>query len=430
VRMVSACLAILGAAVGQLASGGAPVEAGGVSELSVLYIAMGEGAAEGLFAYSVQNLRERGGFRGEVFVITDRPQCVPTDRRYVTTIVPVSKSMAVLGADRAPIDVNSSKLSESLLDVSYYKTHKMRLFELLPPRVQYVLYLDTDVIPALSLVTFLGGAARLGMPRHRTRTDPHVFDIAVFREVRSRPTANSSTRAVMGQPYHTGAVLMKRGLSEGCLEKWLSNVLEAARAKPSYVVRDQMAIGLAIKTSECTPFPLDAKYLYKVTVRKVADLRALQHVTRTGLVHHKLLDESDWGPFGEVLLDINGSAANLTRATLVRRVFDWLFWRNTEPTGFRWWAAANPECVPFATGSVQAQAVALGWLPLTKSPQDVVMLHSSDAAFTLLMGAVLAAAVAALALRRGHCGGARQRHRAGASRILDIEVRAAAEKGT
>mmetsp|Transcript_32894 Transcript_32894/g.81716 ORF Transcript_32894/g.81716 Transcript_32894/m.81716 type:complete len:118 (+) Transcript_32894:359-712(+) len=110
---------------------------------------MGEGAAEGLFAYSVKNLRKRGGF-GEVFVITDRPSCVPAG----TTIVPVPPSMAVLDAHGAPVDVNSSKLHESLLAVSYCKTHKMRLFELLPPRVQYVLYLDTDVIPGASMAAF------------------------------------------------------------------------------------------------------------------------------------------------------------------------------------------------------------------------------------------------------------------------------------
>jgi hypothetical protein len=277
------------------------------------------------------------------------------------------------------------------------------------------------------MAAFLGEIRRLGMPSRRTKTDPHVFDIAIFREVHSTsPTANLSRAqrlASMTQPYHGGVWLVKRGISEGCLEQWGRNVLEEARAKPSRVVRDQIQIARAIKTGECTPYPLDATYLYKVMVSRAGDLRPLQHVTRTGLVTSKLLDERHWSAFGEVLLGINGTAANQTHATLARRTFDRLLWRKKEPSGFRWWTASNPECVPSAAGSVQSQAVRAGWLPLTKAPPRVLL---SDAAACLLAAAALAAAAMAMAVcrRRLRAGGGwrcgvRHRHRAGAERIID-----------
>jgi hypothetical protein len=149
--------------------------------------------------------------------------------------------------------------------------------------------------------------------------------------------------------------------------------LAKAQQQPHLVVRDQIQLGNAVRVGACHPARLGLEYLHTVVVTQSEDMRPLEHVTRTGLVGRKDLTEAEWFTFGELLLGINGSAAQAlveerTPLETLASCFTRGLGRCTAPPqmSFKWWRARNPLCVrPDLEGrrSLHAQAFARGWLP-------------------------------------------------------------------
>ncbi|KAG8458282.1 hypothetical protein KFE25_001574 [Diacronema lutheri] len=369
------------------------------ADVAVVYVAMGRAVREAVFVYSVRNLRLRGGYSGDIYVVTDKPACVPRGARVIYS--PPSTAPEVQGTGHPlpqPHRVPAEDVSRSITRISYYKSHKMRLLQLLPAKVMYALYLDIDVVAAAPITQLLAERHRLDPPRARrdgvaagsaART-AHP-DLLMFREVRYRSgRVGADERVVQTEPFHTGALLLRRGTSDGCLGAWLNVTVRNALRDPTKHVRDQAAFGEAVAAGACTPGELSVLYLRTVAVTRREDLRPLQHVTRTGLMVKKGLSDADWYAFGQVLLGINGTAAARVarQPTLLQRLATRLGAAPAapdEPRGFRWWGARNPECVRVPRGSVDAQAIAAGWLPRTRGSPLVVVLVALLAAGALAL---------------------------------------------
>jgi hypothetical protein len=119
---------------------------------------------------------------------------------------------------------------------------------------------------------------------------------------------------------------------------------------------------------------LPEAWFRQVIVTRPDDLRVFQHITRSGLLLFKHLNDSDWYAFGQTLLAIDADGAAALRPL---RPPPSLWRRPTpgvhpdaaptgSPTGFRWWTARNPQCVRPAPGSVEWQALERGWLPAVR----------------------------------------------------------------
>lgn len=421
-------------------------------DVAVAYVAMGAGAREAILAYSVHNLRTRGKFNGPVYIVTDQPRCAPASTIVIT--VPPSRAPVEPRTGRpipSLVPVPPDDFTRSITKLSYYKSQKMRLLQLLPNDVTYVLYLDIDVVPALPIARLLAERHRLDpsraslleLPASRpplaakqrslTHTAPgsrgpqHVEarqssapSILLFAERRYRGARVSSPeRSVDGQPFHTGAFILRRNASERCLASWGNHTLTNALALPTKHVRDQIAFGLAMRDGGCVPGELSVLYLRTVVLTRQADLRVLQHVTRTNLVVKRDLSEDVWcapsrlprgtiacqGPrgclvcgwrplalsaadlatphprcrytFGELLVgvDANAARAAVPQPTLWQRLAQRVGLaarQREEPAGFRWWTARNPQCVRAPAGSIQDLAVEAKWLPSSRSRGNVL----------------------------------------------------------
>eukprot|EP00965_Chrysotila_dentata_P104159 3439513-Pleurochrysis_carterae.AAC.1 len=82
--------------------------------MAIAYIAVGNKATtEPYLALSLSNLRLLGGWQGEVFVVTDRAECVP----------PSAKAVAV-----PPMPADNDRHAA----VKYGKQFKQQLLEILP----------------------------------------------------------------------------------------------------------------------------------------------------------------------------------------------------------------------------------------------------------------------------------------------------------
>lgn len=102
---------------------------------AVVYISMGEGMSQsGIVDYSVASLRVIGRWNGDVYIITDAPDCF-TDlvNKHQVKTVPTN----------------------SLKDILHIKALKSKILTLLPDNVSSILYIDVDIIVSRSLDIFL-----------------------------------------------------------------------------------------------------------------------------------------------------------------------------------------------------------------------------------------------------------------------------------
>lgn len=102
---------------------------------AVVYISMGEGMSRsGMVDYSVASLRIIGKWNGDVYIITDAPDCFSglSSKHQVKTV-----------------------FTESLKDILHIKALKSRILTLLPESVSSILYIDVDIIVSRSLDIFL-----------------------------------------------------------------------------------------------------------------------------------------------------------------------------------------------------------------------------------------------------------------------------------
>lgn len=169
---------------------------------AVVYVCMGKMTTDPLVDYSIASLRKLGEFQGEIYIITDVPNC------FDTTILTYNISV---------IQVPSM---ETLMEI---KSLKPNLFKHLPTRIQSVLYLDVDIVVTKSLNSFF---------RELTTFPPNIispgslkqnqnFDFGSFYDSKSHFIGWCSGC----EKWHTGIIWLKRRYGEKCLQSWSSIIL-------------------------------------------------------------------------------------------------------------------------------------------------------------------------------------------------------------
>jgi len=254
-------------------------------DVAFIYIAMGPVIMSPLFFHATRTAREHGNWKGEIFVITDRPHCAPPG-----TTPLFSPSEPPLGSD--------------MDNVTYYKMMKTRVFSLLPLHVMYAIYLDSDIVIRADVQPLLDERFRLRIP---------TFGVAKS----ERSNILMFARLKPDEPAHSGVVIAHRVISRICLSAWGNQMLRLKHT------RDQAALGMVVRLGVCKPGPLPEKKLASTPtsrrVRNDGPWKMLVHVTRTGQ-WERLRTLGLLPKLGEQLLNVQGAASDT------------------------WWFASNEHC--------------------------------------------------------------------------------------
>ncbi len=156
-----------------------------------VYISIGSMAKETMADYSIATLRTLGGWKGAVYILTDKPSCfVDTAKAY--GVVPV----------KVP-----DRLSKSIMEI---KSLKAMMFEYLPKEINSVIYLDVDIVLQKPVRHFLIDIGSSYKKMHGN------FDIGAF------PDAEGHYLGFCNgcEKWHSGVLLVRRNEGEGCLKAW------------------------------------------------------------------------------------------------------------------------------------------------------------------------------------------------------------------
>jgi hypothetical protein len=100
---------------------------------AVVFVAMGAMASDPMVDYSIASVRKLGKWNGEIYVITDAPDCF---------------SDAVRDYEVKTIEVPPAK---SIIEI---KALKPKLMSMVPPHINGVLYMDVDILVTKNLASF------------------------------------------------------------------------------------------------------------------------------------------------------------------------------------------------------------------------------------------------------------------------------------
>ena len=162
-------------------------------EASVAFVfnAMGPFAQRSDVEYAVDSLRTIGGYRGEVFVVTDSPEC------YKASEGPLALTIVKVEAPQASV---SEKLRNPALLRTKYRMMKAQLLDILPPSSpEYLVYMDSDIVT-------IGPGCVDAYLRENTASWP--------------PEMAIRTRWPDGQQVHVGSFMMRRNHSESLIAAW------------------------------------------------------------------------------------------------------------------------------------------------------------------------------------------------------------------
>eukprot|EP00597_Dinobryon_sp_UTEXLB2267_P007332 CAMPEP_0170088938 /NCGR_PEP_ID=MMETSP0019_2-20121128/23112_1 /TAXON_ID=98059 /ORGANISM="Dinobryon sp., Strain UTEXLB2267" /LENGTH=298 /DNA_ID=CAMNT_0010307481 /DNA_START=162 /DNA_END=1054 /DNA_ORIENTATION=+ len=164
---------------------------------AIVFIAMGAMAADPMVDFSIASVRKLGKWKGEIYVVTDSPNCF-------------SPSSSAEGDLR--VTVISVPPAKNIIEI---KALKPIILEYLPEHVAGVLYMDVDILVTRPLQLFLGDlqhAAALMWRRHR-----ELPDFGAFLDAKGHYVGFCSGC----EKWHTGVVWMHRDASNSfCMSQW------------------------------------------------------------------------------------------------------------------------------------------------------------------------------------------------------------------
>lgn len=221
-----------------------------------VFICMGSWTNTTILHNAVSSLRTVGGWEGDVYVITDRQDGWPSLRDQY--------SVEVLG-----VDAVASKLA--------IHSFKCQMFDLLPPHVHNVLYMDADIVVSRPLVPFL---KYLG----RHKEEYPLDNLGLFRD----SSGHFFGTCAECDYWHGGVMLSTRNVSEPCLHKWCDAIFSGQ------FPADQPALDfISVEEPECAHmFVMDSRFLMFMKDYASVFLRpakTFSHVTAFGR-----LDEQTW----------------------------------------------------------------------------------------------------------------------------------------
>lgn len=201
----------------------------GKSVDGIVYIALGAMGDDNMVDYSIGSVRKLGKWRGDIYVITDSPQCFnDAVEKYEVKLVQVPK-------------VNS------IIEIKSLKT---KLLTLLPTTVSQILYIDVDILVTRSLIPFFNDLNNM-LIAHEQQNSPRVKPLrlvgsgnhskSMSSSGNNTHTAASAHRLVTSsfdfaafpdakghyvgfcsgcEKWHTGVMWFKRGAGDQCLKSW------------------------------------------------------------------------------------------------------------------------------------------------------------------------------------------------------------------
>jgi len=252
--------------------------------LAFAYVSVGnKSTTETFLLLSISTLRRAGGWRGDVFVITDRVECVPPSATPV--VVPPAPA--------------SSKRRAEKNERKYGKQFKQRLLQILPLSHQrYVFYMDMDILIGSAVGPFLLKAV--------DDFEANKAAIALFREGTGINGQNdfeiSSTEPKA--LYHGGVFLVSReATSSACLQHWSVWYTSSSGA-------DQPQLTRSVNAGVCNVSFLHQESYAQPTNDTAGTYGTFNHFTRTGRMigKHGMLNEH-FTLAGEVLLGLDRELA-------------------------------------------------------------------------------------------------------------------------
>lgn len=165
-----------------------------------VYIAMNRTAQQNNIDFSIASLRAAGGWRGDVFLLTDLPGCfVDLARFHDVKILPLESR-------------------KSLIEIKDLKPH---LMQHLPVAIETIVYLDADIVVARPLGPFLQSLQLdLAGPLRGSFGD---FDFGMFPDSKGHYVGWCSGC----EKWHTGVIALQRRTAErdGCMREWSRQLL-------------------------------------------------------------------------------------------------------------------------------------------------------------------------------------------------------------
>lgn len=224
---------------------------------AIAFICMGAWTQTTILHNAVASLRSTGGWRGPVYVLTDRSDGWPSLRDGYNV-------------DVIHVDGGGSKLA--------IHSFKCKMFDVLPSEVGRVLYMDADIIVSRPLTQFFNYLAE------HAATHGDAQHMGFFRDSGGHFWGFCNECDY----WHGGVMLATRTVSEPCLHVWCSAI--ASGRFPA----DQPALDYI---SEHEPvckgmFPMDSRYLMFMkdyTAAFLGPTKTFSHVTAAGR-----LEEQDW----------------------------------------------------------------------------------------------------------------------------------------
>ena len=177
---------------------------------AVAFISVGDMARDPLLDYAVATVRKVGGWKGDIYVLTDKPDCLKrVASEYGVKIVTIPKK-------------------GSLMQI---KALKPQLLSLIPATVDSVMYLDVDIAVTRSLGYFMRMVGRdllsasvVGDGVHNISSASAVarhsklsnFDFAAFGDAKGHYVGFCAGC----EKWHTGVMILRRGKGTKCLDTW------------------------------------------------------------------------------------------------------------------------------------------------------------------------------------------------------------------
>mmetsp|Transcript_4903 Transcript_4903/g.10650 ORF Transcript_4903/g.10650 Transcript_4903/m.10650 type:complete len:400 (+) Transcript_4903:311-1510(+) len=284
------------------------------ASLAFVYIVTGsEATTEVYLSLSLRNLRTLGAWRGEVFVITDRVECIP----------------ALATAVKAPTTPHGL---DNLGKARYSKQFKQKLLELVPltPAHQYVFYIDMDVMVGKPVFNFLleaikqakakragislfrEGTGENGQADHAHKIDQVLHQVAgkvnaeYFPQSKKLPEKAQTEVLKKGVSiFHGGMFLVSRSnASRKCLNRW-------GAWYDSGEDRDQPSLSSAILSGSCKMSLLPFReHFGQPTGENIGTYWTFNHFTRTSRM--KGYDAAGWRPVaGQKLLGLSPEVSQI-----------------------------------------------------------------------------------------------------------------------
>jgi len=156
-----------------------------------VYISIGAMAKETMTDYSIATLRKLGGWKGSIYILTDKPSCF---------------SSTIKSYDVIPLKVPAS-MSKNIMEI---KSLKARMYEFLPIEVTSVIYLDVDIVLQKPVGHFLMDVG------NSLKKMGGTFDVGAFPDARGHYFGFCAGC----EKWHTGVLFVRRYDGQNCLKEW------------------------------------------------------------------------------------------------------------------------------------------------------------------------------------------------------------------